>query len=83
MNVWQIIGGIFMIIASLLVIFVIILQQGRRVGNAGVITGGADTFLSKNKSRTMDATLARWTKYLAVAFFVLTNVMNVIGALVK
>ena len=83
MNVWQIIGGIFMIIASLLVIFVIILQQGRRAGGAGVITGGADTFLSKNKSRTMDATLARWTKYLAIGFFVLTIVMNVIGALVK
>ena len=82
MNVWEIIIGILMIIASLLVIFVVVLQQGRRAGGAGVITGGADTFLSKNKSRTMDATLGRWTKYLAVAFFVLTLLANLVAALV-
>ena len=42
------------------------------------ITGGADTFLSKNKARSMDAFLARWTKFIAIGFFVLVLVINII-----
>ena len=34
--------------------------------------GGADTFFGKNKGRTMDAKLAKFTKIFAVIFFVLS-----------
>ena len=40
--------------------------------------GGADTFLSKNKSRSIDAFLARWTKFIALGFFALVIVINII-----
>lgn len=79
MNVWEIILGILVILVSLFIIAVILLQQGHRAGISGAISGGADTFLSKNKARTADATLARITKWIAVAFFVLAIVANVIA----
>ena len=52
-------------------------QEGHQQ-SLGAITGGADTFLSKNKARSMDAFLARWTKFIAIGFFVLVLVINII-----
>ena len=43
----------------------------------GAITGGADTFLSKNKARSVDAFLARWTKVITVGFFILVIAINI------
>ncbi len=79
MSAWQIILGILVIIVSLIIIGIILLQQGHRAGISGAISGGADTFLSKNKARTFDATLARVTKYIAIVFFILALVANVIA----
>ena len=79
MNVWEIILGILMIIVSLVIIGVVLLQQGHRAGINGAVSGGADTFLSKNKARTADALLARLTKGVAIGFFVLAVVANVIA----
>ena len=79
MSVFEFVIGGVIILVSLIIIGVILLQQGRRAGIYGAISGGADTFLSKNKARTVDASLARWTKYVAILFFVLAIVANVIA----
>ncbi len=79
MSVVEYIIGAAVIIVSLIIIGAVLLQQGRRAGINGAISGGADTFLSKNKARTVDALLARWTKYIAVLFFVLAIVANFIA----
>lgn len=79
MNAWEIILGILMIIVSVAIIIAILFQQGHRAGISGAISGGADTFLSKNKARTFDAMLARMTKIIAILFFVLALVANVIA----
>ncbi len=76
MSALEIILGILVILVSLVIIAVVILQQGHRAGINGAISGGADTFLSKNKARTFDAVLARATKYIAILFFVLAIVAN-------
>jgi preprotein translocase subunit SecG len=78
-SVVEYIVGAAVIIVALIIIAVVLLQQGRRSGINGAISGGADTFLSKNKARTVDALLARWTKYIAVLFFVLAIVANFIA----
>ena len=78
MTVAQIVIGIIMILISLIIIGVVLLQQGRRSG-LGAISGGADTFLSKGKARTVDAVLSRATKYIALVFFVVAIVANVIA----
>lgn len=74
----QIVVGIIMLIVSIVIISVVLLQQGRRSG-IGAISGGADTFFSKNKARTVDAVLSRWTKYIAIAFFVIAIIANVVA----
>lgn len=79
MGVFGYILGSVMILVSLAIIFAVLFQQGRRAGINGAISGGADTFLSKTKARTVDAKLARWTKYVAILFFVLAIVANVVA----
>lgn len=76
MSTVNILLGVGVIIVSLVIILIILLQQGHRAGITGAISGGADTFLSKNKARTFDATLARFTKYIAILFFILALVAN-------
>lgn len=74
MTAFQIVFGIIFLIVSLVAIFAVIMQQGHRAGISGVIAGGADTFLSKNKARTADAILKRLTKWLVALFLVLAVV---------
>lgn len=79
MAVLEIVIGAIILVLSIVIIAVVILQEGHRSGINGAISGGADTFLSKNKARTVDAFLARWTKYIAIVFFVLAIVANFIA----
>lgn len=79
MAVAEIIVGAIVLLLSIVIIAVVLLQEGRRQGISGAISGGADTFLSKNKARTVDAFLAKWTKVIAIAFFVLVLVANFLG----
>ena len=69
MTAWEIIVGILLIILSILIIAVVLLQQGRQA-NLGAISGAADSFMEKGKARTVDALLAKWTKVLVVVFMV-------------
>ncbi len=73
----QMIFGIILLLFSVAIIIIVLLQEGHQQ-NLGAITGGADTFLSKNKARSVDAFLARWTKVVAVGFFVLVIVINAV-----
>ena len=77
MGAVEIIFGIVLLLFALAIIVVVLLQEGHQAG-LGAITGGADTFLAKNEARSMDAFLARWTKFIAIGFFVLVLVINII-----
>ena len=66
------------VIAAVFLTAVIMLQSGKSAGLSGAIAGGADTFLSKNKAKSWDAMLARWTKWVAIAFMIITLVLVLI-----
>lgn len=76
MSAVEIIFGIILLIFSVAITVIVLLQEGHQQ-DLGAITGGADTFLSKNKARSVDAFLARWTKVIAVGFFLLVIAINV------
>ena len=57
---------------------VVLLQEGKTAGINGAEGGGSDTFLSKNKAKSWDAKLARWTKWVAIGFVVLTLVISLV-----
>ena len=73
MSVWEYIIGAVLIVFSLVIIAIVLLQEGRQA-NLGAIAGAADSFMEKGKARTLDAALAKWTKYIAFSFFVLVFV---------
>jgi preprotein translocase subunit SecG len=77
MNALEIVFGIVLMLFAIAIIIVVLLQEGSQK-NLGVVTGGADTFLSKNKARSVDAFLSRWTKVIAIGFFVLVIVTNIL-----
>ena len=64
------------VIAAVFLTAVIMLQSGKSAGLSGAIAGGADTFLSKNKAKSWDAKLARWTKWVAIGFMVIGLMPN-------
>lgn len=73
MPIYELILSIVYVILALFLIVVVILQSGKSSGLSGAIGGGSgDTFLAKNKSKSMDARLAKMTKWVAIVFMVLT-----------
>ncbi len=83
MEVLEIILGVILALLSVVIIVLILLQQSRRAGISGAISGGADTFLSKNKSRTADAFLKRLTTICAIVFVVLALATTVIATVLS
>ena len=74
----EIVGGIIVLLAAIALVAIIVLQSGSQAG-LGTIDGGADSFLSKNKARSVDAKLRRFTKVLAIVFAVVILVLNIIA----
>ena len=76
--VLRVILTVIQVLAAVFLICVVLLQSGKNAGLSGAIAGAADSFLSKNKSGTWDAKLAKGTKYVAIVFMVLTLVLSLI-----
>lgn len=60
--------NILHILFSISIIVIVLLQSGKQAGLSGSIAGGAETFFGKNKGRTIDAMLSKYTAFAAVAF---------------
>jgi preprotein translocase subunit SecG len=58
----------FHILFTLSLIVIVLLQSGKQSGLSGSIAGGAETFFGKNKGRTIDAMLSKYTAVAAIAF---------------
>ncbi len=77
MNAIQIIVTILHIIFSLSIVVIVLLQSGKSAG-LGSIAGGAETFFGKNKGRTLDALLGKYTSVAAIAFLVTSVILFLI-----
>lgn len=83
MSALQIVFGILLIISSIAIIAIVLLQEGRSAGLSGAIAGGADTFFGKNKGRTMEAKLVKWTKVISLSFFAIVLTATLVMMFVK
>jgi preprotein translocase subunit SecG len=70
---------ILQLISCVILIGVVMLQSGKTAGLSGAIGGGSDTYLSKNKGKSLDAKLSKATKWVAIVFAVLTLILSIIG----
>ena len=72
---------IVQLLCCVFLIVVVLLQSGKSAGLSGAIGGESSNnmgFSSAAKSKTLDARLARWTKWVALTFVVLTFVLDLI-----
>ena len=67
---------ILQLISALILIAVGLFQSGKSQGLSGAIGGIADSYLSKSKAKSVDAKLAKATKWVGAVFVVLTLVLN-------
>ncbi len=65
---------IFILVCMALTVLVLA-QQGKDAG-LGAIGGMGDSYWSKNKSRSMEGKLAKYTKILAIVFVVMAVILN-------
>lgn len=56
---------------------IILLQEGKSAG-LGSIGGMADTYWGKNKGRSMEGNLEKFTKFAAILWMVLALVLNLL-----
>lgn len=78
MSALSIILTVIQVVAAVVLTLVVLLQSGKEAGLSSAIAGGSDSFLSKNKSGTLDARLASCTKWVAAVFMALTFVLNLL-----
>ena len=57
---------------------IILMQSGKSAGLSGAIAGGAENFFAKGKAKTWDEKLAKMTKWFALAFMLLSLLLNLI-----
>ena len=69
---------ILQVLCGLFLIAVVLVQSGKSAGLSGAIGGVADSFMSKNKAKSLDAKLARATKWVGAVFMILTLALNMI-----
>ncbi len=80
MTALQIIAGIVLILLSVLIILIVLMQEGHE-SNLGVISGSSDSFMEKGRAKSVNALLAKWTKWIALVFFVLVLVAMLLSNL--
>ena len=70
---------VLQLLCGLGIILIVLFQSGKSAGLSGAIGGVADSLLAKNKAKTMDAKLARATKWIGALFLILTLVLLILG----
>ena len=70
---------ILQLICGLAIILVVLFQSGKSAGLSGAIGGVADSFLSKNQAKSLDAKLARATKWIGALFLILTLTLLILA----
>lgn len=76
MAVLRIILTILFIIICIALTVLVLMQEGKSAG-LGAISGMAETYWGKNKGRSMEGTLVKLTKILAISFIVIAAILNI------
>lgn len=77
MAVLETILSVIYVILGIAIAAVILMQEGKSRG-LGALGGIADSYWGKNKGRSMEGALERFTKYGAIVFMLITIILNVL-----
>ena len=78
MDVVKTILTVLEVIASVVLVIVVLAQSGKEAGLSGAIAGNSDSYMSKNNSGNLDKKLAGATKWIALAWVLLTMALTVL-----
>ena len=78
MGVFETILIILEAICSIALIGVVLFQSGKEAGLSGALAGNSDSYMSKNKKGNLDAMLASATKWIALAWILLTLALSLV-----
>ena len=74
----QIAIGIILIISAIFLVVAVLMQHGKDHNLSGTIAGGAETFFGKNKGKSIEAKMKKWTVaclvvlvIFSIAFYIL------------
>ena len=66
------------VLMSLALILVVLFQSGKEAGLSGALAGGSETYMGKGKSKSLDKKLASATKWVALAWVLITLALAII-----
>lgn len=75
MAAFRIVIQILFILICIVLTVIVLMQEGKSAG-LGAISGAAETYWGKNKGRSMEGKLVKFTKYLAIGFMVISIILN-------
>ncbi len=78
MEVVKIILTVLEVIASVVLVFVVLMQSGKEAGLSGALSGNTDSYMNKSGKGGMDKMLARATKWVALVWLVLTLALSLL-----
>ena len=78
MGVVEIILVVLEALCSVALIGVVLMQSGKEAGLSGALSGSSDSYLNKNKATGLDQKLAASTKWIALAWVLLTLVLSLV-----
>lgn len=78
MEILEIVLAVLVSLASVVLISVVLMQSGKEDGLSSVMGGSSDTYMSKNKKKSMDQMLASSTKWIALVWIVLVLAMSLV-----
>ena len=64
------------LVLSVVLTIIILMQEGKDSGLSGALTGSADSYWAKNKGRSKDAVIKKFTVFLAVLYFILAILLR-------
>ncbi len=76
MEVLRIVLTVIFLIISIALTAIVLMQEGKQAG-LGAISGAAESYWGKNRGRSMEGTLEKITKVLAVLFIVIAVILNI------
>lgn len=76
MEVLHTVLTVVQVILAVALVVIVTMQSGKSAGLSSAISGGSESFMSKNKKKGLDATLAKATKWIGGIFILLTLALN-------
>ena len=67
---------VILILVSIIFTVIVLMQEGKSAG-LGAISGVAETYWGKNKGRSMEGALVKFTKIWGMVFMLLAIVLNI------